>query len=199
MAEIVELVRKLDIDVRDIVMRRQKVDKTKIRTSPNAVNREIPDNNQYETVEIKSFHANAQGVLVPFDFLEEESEGTQRLAGLVGLFLFALKGGHTLFIDELSSSLHSLLLRELLRLFKDKRYNITGHAQLIFTTHNTDILDDAILRVSEVAIVRKTLHAGSLIKRIADFKKDGRDVRNVTNFRKQYLEGFYSGVPHPAI
>jgi hypothetical protein len=56
-----------------------------------------------------------------------------------------------------------------------------------------------ILRVSEVAIIRKTLHSGSMIKRIVDFKAEGRDVRNVTNFRKQYLEGFYSGVPHPAI
>jgi AAA15 family ATPase/GTPase len=83
-------------------------------------------------------------------------------------------------------------------MFKDKRYNIKG-AQLVFTTHNTDILDDAVLRVSEVAITRKTIQTGTLIRRIVEFKDDGLDVRNVTNFRKQYLKGFYSGVPHPAI
>jgi len=60
-------------------------------------------------------------------------------------------------------------------------------------------LDDAILRISEVAIIRKTLPTGSMIRRIVDFKEDGMDVRNVTNFRKQYFDGFYSGVPHPAI
>jgi hypothetical protein len=149
-------------------------------------------------VDIKSHHANIHGKIVPFDFINDESQGTHRLTGLIGVMLFALKGGHVLFVDELDCSLHSLLLRELLRLFKDKRYNTEG-AQLVFSTHNTDILDDDILRVSEVAIIRKSLHTGSLIKRIVDFKADGRDVRNVTNFRKQYLEGFYSGVPHPAI
>lgn len=197
LAEIVDLVRKLDIDIKDIVLRRELVEKDSRLI--NVFYREVPGKNQYETVEIGTLHADKQGGSVTFDFMEEESEGTQRLAGLAGLFLFALKGGHTLVIDELGCSLHSLLLRELLRLFKDKRYNVKGKAQLVFTTHNTDILDDEILRVSEVAIVRKTVQSGSLIKRIADFKREGRDVRNVTNFRKQYLDGFYSGVPHPAV
>lgn len=83
-------------------------------------------------------------------------------------------------------------------LFKTRRHNKKG-AQLIVTTHNTDILDDAILRLSEIALVRKTLANGTLVRRLVDAKKEGEDIRNVTNFRKQYLAGFYSGVPHPAI
>jgi AAA15 family ATPase/GTPase len=194
---IVDLIRKLDVDIKNIEIKREEVDKSKGRPV-NVIYRELPDNSHYEVIDIKSHHANVHGEIVQFDFIAEESEGTLRLAGLIGGMLFALKGGHILVVDELDGSLHSLLLRELLRLFKDKRYNTKG-AQLVFTTHNTDILDDDILRVSEVAIIRKTLHSGSMIKRIVDFKAEGRDVRNVTNFRKQYLEGFYSGVPHPAI
>jgi hypothetical protein len=197
LAAIVDLIRKLDVDIKNIEIKREEVDKSKGRPV-NVLYRELPDNNHYEVVDIKSHHANIHGKIVPFDFINDESQGTHRLTGLIGVMLFALKGGHVLFVDELDCSLHSLLLRELLRLFKDKRYNTEG-AQLVFSTHNTDILDDDILRVSEVAIIRKSLHTGSLIKRIVDFKADGRDVRNVTNFRKQYLEGFYSGVPHPAI
>ena len=83
-------------------------------------------------------------------------------------------------------------------LFKKRRHNPKG-AQLIFTTHNTDILDDSILRVSEIAMVRKTTANGTLVRRLVDAKNDGEDIRNVTNFRKQYLAGFYSGVPHPAL
>jgi hypothetical protein len=47
--------------------------------------------------------------------------------------------------------------------------------------------------------VRKTVANGTLVRRLVDAKKDGDDIRNVTNFRKQYLAGFYSGVPHPAL
>lgn len=196
LAAVVDLVRKLDVDVKDIVIRREEVDKGRGR--PNKVYRDRPNSDHYEVYDIKSFHSNIHGERVAFDFAKEESNGTKRISGLIGALLFALKGGHVLFVDELDCSLHSLLLRELIRLFKDKRYNSKG-AQLLFTTHNTDILDDEILRVSEVAIIRKTLQAGSLIKRIVEFKGDGRDVRNVTKFRKQYLKGFYSGIPHPAI
>ena len=83
-------------------------------------------------------------------------------------------------------------------LFKKRRHNPLN-AQLIFTTHNTDILDDSILRLSEIALVRKTVANGTLVRRLADLKDDGEDIRYVTNFRKQYLAGFYSGVPHPAL
>jgi hypothetical protein len=83
-------------------------------------------------------------------------------------------------------------------MFKSKRYN-QSCAQIVFSTHCTDILDNAILRLGEVAIVRKTPSTGTLVRRLIDFKENGLDVRNVTNFRKQYLDGFYSGIPHPAL
>ena len=89
-------------------------------------------------------------------------------------------------------------MREIVMLFKKRRHNPKG-AQLIVTTHNTDILDDSILRLSEIALVRKTTANGTLIRRLVDAKKDGEDIRNVTNFRKQYLAGFYSAIPHPAL
>ena len=194
---IAELVRKLDIAVKSISIKREKMNKNQ-KVPYNTFFTEIPDSDQYTIAKVTTYHEDTHGDAVPFDFLNEESNGTQRLAGLVGVMLFALKGGHVLFVDELDCSLHSLLLRELIRMFKDKWHNKKG-AQLVFTTHNTDILDDAILRVSEVAIIRKTIQTGTLIRRIVEFKNDGLDVRNVTNFRKQYLKGFYSGVPHPAI
>jgi len=145
-----------------------------------------------------SRHKDISGRPVLLNFLTGASAGTQRLAGLVGLFLHALKTGSTLFIDELECSLHPLLMRELVLLFKKRSHNHKG-AQLIFTTHNTDILDDTILRVSEIALTRKTPANGTMIRRLSDLKNEGVDIRNVTNFRKQYLEGFYSGIPHPAI
>jgi AAA15 family ATPase/GTPase len=149
-------------------------------------------------LQITATHKDAAGSPAFLDFIKHESAGTQRLAGLIGLILHALKTGGVFLVDELECSLHPLLIREILMLFKKRRHNPKG-AQLIFTTHNTDILDDSILRLSEIALVRKNTANGTLVRRLVDAKKDGEDIRNVTNFRKQYLAGFYSGVPHPAL
>lgn len=143
---------------------------------------------------IRSFHEDVEGKEVEFDFRTEESSGTQIVAGLLGVFLAALESGGVVAIDELDRSLHPLLLIELVRLFKDRRYNGKG-AQLIFTVHNTDILDANLLRVSEVGIISKTLEKGSAMSRISDF----RGVSNIENFRKQYLTGSFSGIPFPYI
>ena len=146
------------------------------------------------TDRIRSFHCDAYGREVEFDFRTEESSGTQIVAGLLGVFLAALESGGVVAIDELDRSLHPLLLIEMVRLFKDRRYNYRG-AQLVFTVHNTDILDANLLRVSEVGIIGKTLQDGSTITRISDFT----DAGNVESFRKQYLTGRFSGIPFPYI
>lgn len=200
LAEIVSIVRMLDIDIRAISVSQRVFAQTDENLSlpRGCLVRMLPDGKQVEVVDIRSVHNNTRGVPVEFSFVAEESEGTQRVASLVGVMLACLKGGKALFVDELENSLHPLLVKELIRLFKDKRYNQEG-SQLFFTTHNTDILDNSILRLGEVAIVRKTTPTGTLVRRLVDFKEDGLDVRNVTNFRKQYLDGFYSGIPHPAI
>ena len=152
------------------------------------------DNIILNTDRICSFHQDAQGNEVEFDFSTEESSGTQILAGLLGVFLAALESGGVVAVDELDRSLHPLLLIELIRLFKDRRYNSRG-AQLVCTVHNTDILDANLLRVSEVGIISKTMQEGSTIARISDFSGVGK----VENFRRQYLTGRFSGIPFPYI
>ncbi len=130
---------------------------------------------------------------VGFD-LQEESSGLQRTVVLLGIMLRVLRLGTILIIDDLNQSLHPLLLAAFVSLFKDRRYN-TSNAQLIFTSHNTDLLDQDILRVSEIGIVNRSRHQGTRVKRLADFK----GIRNVTNFRKQYLYGSFDGIPFPYI
>ena len=143
---------------------------------------------------IRSFHQDAEGNEVEFDFTTEESSGTQIVAGLLGIFLAALKTGGTVIVDELDRSLHPLLLIELVRLFKEKRYN-EHNAQLIFTAHNTEILDVDILRISEVGIVRKTQQEGTELVRLSDFE----GVSNLASFRELYLNGQFAGIPFPYI
>lgn len=194
---ITDVVRRLDIDIHSINIHETELKATE-KPGRGAYHIHYADKGSRFALHITTTHADVDGKPAVFDFIKHESAGTQRLAGLVGIILHTLKTGGVLLIDELECSLHPLLMREILLLFKKRSHNPKG-AQLIFTTHNTDILDDSILRVSEIAMVRKTTANGTMVRRLVDAKKDGEDIRNVTNFRKQYLAGFYSGVPHPAL
>lgn len=195
--EITDTVRRLDIDITSI-------DITETELGPEdalhrgSILKENRETGARHSINIHSTHQDTAGNPVVLNFIKHESAGTQRLAGLIGLILHALKTGGVFLVDELECSIHPLLMREIVLLFKKRRYNSKG-AQLIFTTHNTDILDDSILRLSEIVLVRKTIANGTIMKRLVDAKKEGEDIRNVTNFRKQYLAGFYSGIPHPAL
>jgi uncharacterized protein len=195
--EITEVVRRLDIDIAAINIIETKLE-PKDDLHHGSLIKENPKTGARHAVNINAAHVDIDGNTVLLNFMKHESAGTQRLAGLIALILEALKTGGVLLVDELECSLHPLLMREIVLLFKKRRHNPLG-AQLIFTTHNTDILDDSILRLSEIVLVRKTVANGTLVRRLVDAKKDGEDIRNVTNFRKQYLAGFYSGVPHPAL
>ena len=192
--EVVTILRKLDIDITRMELKRNDISNNqKINFRDNHEYVRNLKSKTFTEIEINSYHKDVNGNEIQFDF-NEESTGTQRVACLLGIILSVLQRGNILIIDELGNSLHPYLFAEIVRLFKDKRYN-KKNAQLIFTTHNTDIMDDDMMRVSELGIVKKTLKKGTEIKRISDFE----GVRNVTSFRKQYLEGNFSGIPFPYI
>jgi len=195
--QITDVVRRLDIDLTAINITETEIGPEKTPRYDTFI-RHSPSTGTRYSLNITATHKDASGNPALLDFIKHESAGTQRLAGLVGLILYTLHTGAVFLVDELDRSLHPLLMREILLLFKKRRHNPKG-AQLIFTTHNTDILDDTILRLSEIALVRKTPANGTLVRRLVDIKNAGEDIRNVTNFRKQYLAGFYSGIPHPSL
>lgn len=187
---ITKILRKLDIDITRMEFRR---DKFTPRNSNIPGDILLADNGLFLD-SIISYHIDQAGNEVPFNFKTDESNGTQVSAGIIGILLYALQEGQALFVDELDSSLHPILFTEIVRLFKSKRYN-KGNAQLVFTAHDTELLDSDVMRISEVGITNKTLKKGTTLKRISDFEK----TRNVTNFRKRYMDGEYTGIPFPYI
>lgn len=190
--EIVTILRKLDIDITRMEYKQDDVKAARKSIPIEGYELRFADN-KITTTEINSYHNDVHGNEVQFNF-KDESAGTQRVACLLGIVLAALRTGNVLVIDELGNSLHPYLFAEIVRMFKDKRYN-TSNAQLIFTTHNTDIMEQDMMRVSEIGIVNRTLKKGTTFSRVSDFE----GVRNVTNFRKQYLEGIFAGIPYPYI
>ena len=193
--EIVDIIRELDVDILAININEYEVnqDDPEIKRA-----REAGVLIERKMITINSTHQNLDGKNEVFDFMNQESDGTIRLATMIGRCLLALKTNGVLCVDELERSLHPILVRELLKLFQMRDYN-EGTAQLLFTTHLVQLLDDSILRLSEVVITDKNRQRGTKVKRLIEMKNAGEQIRNVTNFRKRYLKGYYSGVPKAAL
>jgi uncharacterized protein len=120
---------------------------------------------------------------------ESESDGTIALFGLLGPIVRAIEFGGTLCVDELDASLHPLLALEVVRLFNDPKLNPQG-AQIIFTTHDTNILDQASLRRDQIWFTEKDAEGGTHLYPLTDFKP-----RKNENLERGYLQGRYGAVP----
>ncbi len=126
---------------------------------------------------------------LPFD-IAEESAGTQTWFALIGPTLSALRGGQILLFDEIDASLHPRLSARLLELFQDPETNPHG-AQLIFTTHDTSLLN--YLNRDEVWLTEKGEKGTTTLTALAEY--GGEKVRRSLNLEKAYLQGRFGAVP----
>lgn len=133
-------------------------------------------------------HVTENGEAV-FDLMDE-SNGTRNLLFLSGPVLDVLANGQILVIDELDTSLHTLLVRELVRLFHSPGTNPLG-AQLIFTTHDTSLLDaQELFRRDQIWMVEKDRDQASSLVALSEFSP-----RKGEALERGYLMGRYGGVP----
>jgi uncharacterized protein len=123
-----------------------------------------------------------------------ESKGTQKLFSLLGPLLDTLESGKILIIDELDSRLHPLLTMELVKLFHSK-FN-TKNAQLIFASHDTNLLRKDIFRRDQIWFAEKDEFGASDLYSLVEYKiNQATAVRNDASFEKDYLLGKYGGIP----
>ena len=133
---------------------------------------------------------------VEFDIDEKESDGTKKLFNMAGPIVDTIKKGKTLFIDELDAQLHPLLTRKIVNLFNTPDTNPNG-AQLIFTTHDTNMLSKNILRRDQVIFIEKDNKAMTRITPMMNIKmENGTKPRTDSNYEKNYLEGRYGAIPY---
>lgn len=126
---------------------------------------------------------------LPFD-LGDESAGTRTWFALIGPMLDALRRGQILLFDEIDASLHPKLSARLLELFQDPLTNPRG-AQLIFTTHDTSLLNH--LNRDEVWLTEKRGDGATTLTALAEY--GGDKVRRSLNLEKAYLQGRFGAVP----
>jgi hypothetical protein len=103
--------------------------------------------------------------------------------------LRAKNHGTLLCIDELDASLHPLLAIQLMRLFNDRAANPRG-AQLLFTTHDTNLLSAGVLRRDQIWFTEKGPDGASRLYPLTDFKP-----RKGENLENGYLQGRYGAIP----
>lgn len=124
-----------------------------------------------------------------------ESEGTKKVISLSGPIFATLKSGGILIVDELDAKLHPLLTRNIVLLFMDPEKNTNG-AQLIFATHDTNLLDLAIIRRDQIWFAEKDNVESTDIYSLVEFKdEEGKKVRNDCDIKCNYIKGRYGAIP----
>ncbi|MGC3986830.1 MAG: ATP-binding protein [Pseudorhodoferax sp.] len=157
---------------------------------------EVPESERFifsddelkEKVSVKLMHLGKDGesYAVPF---AAESTGTRALLQLLGPVFARLHTGGTVLIDELNTALHPLVSRELIKLFQNPSTN-PGRAQLIFTTHDTNLLTGSLLRRDQIWFAEKDSGGATHLFSLSDIK-----VRSKDNIERGYLMGRFGAVP----
>lgn len=122
--------------------------------------------------------------------MNQESAGTQRFLTRIGGWLKALENGSLLVVDEIEDSLHPLLVKRLIEMIQDKSVNKKG-AQLIFTTHDSMLLDLKFFRRDQIWFTEKNNETcATEVYCLTAFSP-----RKGENVRKGYLRGRFGAIP----
>lgn len=148
----------------------------------------LPDNDPSRTA-VFFQHIGEDGELFELPF-SRESRGTKRLSSVILSAYQALDRGSVLFIDEIDTSLHTLLSVKLISLFTSKATNPRG-AQIVATTHDTNLLCCGLLRRDQIWFAEKATDGGTQLYPLTDIK-----TRNTDNLEKGYLQGRFGAIPY---
>lgn len=129
-----------------------------------------------------------------FDYCE--SQGTQKLFELAGPLFEALRHGRLLVMDELDAKMHPLISQHIIRLFSNEKTN-PHHAQLLFTTHDTNLLSSRLLRRDQIWFTEKDKSESTdLYSLMHIVLPDGTKPRGDGNLERNYIKGRYGAVPY---
>lgn len=191
---------KADLDIQDLTL--EKMELSKIPTNIHPEFRAIPERKLKDGKEMiadvltahKKYDEHNRFIEnINFSLQNDESSGTLKFFLLSGPILYAINNGCLLVIDELDSSLHPNLVTKIVELFNSKVRN-PNNAQLIFNTHNTNLLSVDLFRRDQVWFTEKNRYGEAALYSLADFKTS--EVRKEDNFEKNYIRGKYGAVPY---
>ena len=199
-AKILDLLKAADLGIQDI-----KLQKLDIENFPKGMPKELRDkivkevneeNAEYVSDILtthKKYNREKKSVdIVNFSLDDDESSGTRKFFALTGPILDVIENGYTLVVDELDSKLHPNLVCRIISLFNSKEHNIKN-AQLIFNTHDTNLLSSGLFRRDQIWFTDKNKYGEANLYSLADFKSD--EVKKNEPFEENYIKGKYGAVP----
>lgn len=199
-AKILELLKAADLGIQDI-----KLQKLDIDSLPKGMPKELKDKVIKEMLDEKAefvsdvltthkkYNIDKKAIdIVTFSMDDDESSGTGKFFALTGPILEVLENGYTLVVDELDSKLHPNLVCKIVSLFNSKELN-KKNAQLIFNTHDTNLLSSGLFRRDQIWFTNKDKFGEAKLYSLANFKSD--EVRKTEPFEDNYVMGKYGAVP----
>ncbi|MFY7806030.1 MAG: AAA family ATPase [Limnoraphis robusta] len=192
-SDIINLIKKLDLGIDDISIKTRKVLPEDLLEIPEEF-RTLLISKKLQADDIYTTHKkyNAEGEVISleqFDLDKNESEGTKKLFAFAGPILETLRKGEVIVIDELDARLHPLITRTIIDLFNSNETNI-NNAQLIFMTHDTNLLSDKIFRRDQIWFTEKDRQGATDLYSLVEYK-----IENDASFESDYIKGRYGAIP----
>lgn len=147
---------------------------------------------QEKVILVKHFYSEENITEIELNLKHNESSGTQKMFDLAGLLLRVFNNNTQCFIllDEIDSHFHPSLLINLVNLFNNPEIN-KSRSQLLFTSHDTNLMAPNIMRRDQFYFTEKTTENSTRLYSLGDL----RGIRNDADFAKQYLAGYYGALP----
>ena len=172
-----------DSDICDINLRHKKV------TQPVAVGQDDQgvslELRPVDVIDFKTYHKIDPSI--QFDMERDESDGTQRLFAILNRMLDVVSNNKSLMLDEFDRQLHTLLADFLIDLV-----HASPQSQLLFTSHNTNLIDMDRFRKDQIVFVNKKADGATEVYSLYDF----RDFRDTMDAEKGYIQGRFDAIPY---
>ncbi|MBD0390501.1 MAG: ATP-binding protein [Nostoc sp. C3-bin3] len=195
--EILQLLKKLDLGFDDVKVEESEVTvDSLLRELPNEIKNFILKNGGSKIISVQTMHRkfDEEGNIISteelFNLNEQESEGTQKVFALAGLLVDTLKNGKVLIIDEFDARIHPLINRAIVELFNSNETN-PNNAQLIFMTHDTNLLNNKLFRRDQIWFTEKNRYGATDLYSLAEY-----NVSNDASFESDYIQGRYGAIPY---
>lgn len=178
-----ELPQELPQKLRDSIVKSIKEGKGTIFSDVSVIHKKYNANNSFSGV-------------VEFSLDDDESSGTQKYFAFSAPLIATLQNGQLTAIDELDAKLHPNLVCKIVGLFNSKATN-PKNAQLIFNTHDTNLLASGLFRRDQIWFTEKDRYGAATLYALSDFKKgNGDKARNNEDYEINYIQGRYGAIPY---
>lgn len=195
--DVTKLIKKLDLSIDNLEIESRKISLDSLpQDLPDVVRNIISDSSgEIKSATIKTYHPkyDSTGKMIEleiFDMDKHESDGTKKILALSAPILDTLQRGEVLVIDELDARLHPLMTRSIIELFNSQKTN-PKNAQLIFTTHDINLLSHKFLRRDQIWFTEKNHQGATDLYSLVEFA----DINNNNTFEKDYIQGRYGAIP----